>query len=52
MDLYKGFVSLNHELLLAKLKTYGLVNNSVILMKSYLTNRLQPCKTNNSFSEW
>ena len=52
IDLSKAFDSLNHELLLAKLKTYGLDSNSVSFMKSYLTNRLQCCKTNNSFSKW
>ena len=52
MDLSKAFDSLNHELLLAKLKTYGLDSNSVSFMKSYLTNRLQRSKTNNSFSKW
>ena len=52
MDLSKAFDSLNHELLLAKLKAYGLDNNSVNFMKSYLTNRLQRCKINNSFREW
>ena len=50
MDLSKAFDSLNHELLLAKLKTYGLDSNSVTFIKSYLTNRLQRCKINNSFS--
>ena len=48
MDLSKAFDSLNHELLLAKLKAYGLDSNSVTFMKSYLTNRLQRCKINNS----
>ena len=52
MDLSKAFDSLNNELLLAKLKAYGLDSNSVTFMKSYLTNRLQRCKINNSFSEW
>ena len=47
MDLSKAF---NKEretvfLLLAKLKVYGLENNSVTFMRSYLTNRLQRCKT-------
>ena len=51
-DLSKAFFSLNHELLLTKLKAYGLDSNSVIFMKSYLTNRLQRCKIINSFSEW
>ena len=52
MDLSKGFDSLNHKLLLAKLKAYGLNSNSVTFMKSYLTSRLQRCKINKSFSEW
>ena len=52
MDLSNAFDSLNHELLLTKLKAYGLDSNSVSFMKSYLTNRLQRCKINNSFSEW
>ena len=52
MDLSKAFDSLNHELLLTKLKAYGLDINLVTFMKSYLTNRLQHCKINNSFSEW
>ena len=52
MDLSKAFDSLNHGLLLVKLKAYGLDSNSVTFMKSDLTNRLQRCKINNSFSEW
>ena len=52
MDLSKAFDSLNHELLIAKVKTYGLESTSVSFMKSYLINRLQRCKINNSFSEW
>ena len=52
MDLSEAFDSLNHEMLLAKLKAYGLDSNSVSFMKSYLTNRLKDCKINNSFSEW
>ena len=52
MDLSKAFDSLNHELLLTKINVYGLDSNSVIFMKSYLINRLERCKINNSFSEW
>ena len=52
IDLSKAFDSLNHELLLRKLKAYGLDSNSVTFMKSYLTNRLQRCKIKNSFNEW
>ena len=50
-DLSKAFDCWSHELLLAKLKAYGLDRNSVTFMKSSLTNRLQRCKMNNSFSE-
>ena len=52
MDLFKVSDSLKHELLLTKHETYGLDKNSVTFRKSYLTNRLQRCKINNSFSEW
>ena len=52
MDLSKAFDSLKHELLLAKLKAYGLDSNSITFMKSYFTSRLEQCKVNNSFSEW
>ena len=50
MDLSKPFDSLNHKLLLTKLKAYGLDNNSVTFIKNYLTNRFQRCKMNHSFS--
>ena len=58
MDLSKAFGSLNHGLLLAKrhmrdiMEAYGLDNNAVSFMRSYVTNRPQHCKINNSFSEW
>ena len=52
MDLSKGFDSLNHDLLLAKLEVYGLDNNAVSFMSSYLANRLHRYKINNSFLEW
>ena len=52
MDLSKAFDSLDHDLLLAKLEACGLDNNAVSFTRSYLTNRLQRCKINNSFIEW
>ena len=52
MDLSKASDSLNHKLLITKLKAYGLDSNSVTFMKDYLTNRLQRCEINNSFSGW
>ena len=39
MDLSKAFDCLPHELLLLKLKYYGLSENALKLLKSYLTNR-------------
>ena len=47
MDLSKAFDSLNHELLIAKLKCYGLDQNAVEFFRSYLSNHYQCCKINN-----
>ena len=44
MDLLKAFNCLPHDLLLLKLKYYGLSENALKLMKSYLTNRKQCVK--------
>ena len=44
MDLSKHFGCLNRDLLSAKLEAYGLDNNAVSFMRSYLTNRSQHCK--------
>ena len=52
MDLSKAFDSLNHELLLCKLESYGLSPNAVKLMRSYLEKRCQRTKIGNSFSTW
>ena len=52
MDLSKAFETLNHNLLVAKLKACGLDTNTASFKKSYLTNSYQRCKTGDSFSEW
>ena len=52
MDLSKAFETLNHNLLVAKLKAYSLDLNGASFTKSYLTNRYQRCKIWDSFSEW
>ena len=52
MDLSKAFDTLNHDLLIAKLYTYGFDKNALRLIKSYLTNRWQRTKINNSYSSW
>ena len=52
MDLSKAFDTLNHDLLLAKLHTYGFDKKSLSLIRSYLTNRWYRTKINTSFSSW
>ena len=41
MDLSKAFDTLNRDLLIAKLHAYGFSEESLKLIKSYLTNRWQ-----------
>ena len=50
LDLSKGFDTINHDLLLAKLKSYGFSLNALKLMHSYLNNRKQQVQINNIFS--
>ena len=38
--------------MLTKLSAYGLDNNSLSFVRSYLTNRIQRCKIENHFSNW
>ena len=52
MDLSKAFGSLNHELVIAKLKCYQLDQNAVEFFRSYLSNQYQCCKTNNTLGNW
>ena len=51
-DLSKAFDCLNHELLIAKLEAYGFDQSSLSYIYSYLSERKQRTKVNNSFSEW
>ena len=51
-DLSKAFDCLNHELLIAKLEAYGFDHSSLAYIYSYLSNRKQRTKVNNSFSKW
>ena len=52
MDLSKAFDTINHSLLLAKLKAYGFSNQALSLLQSYLCNRFQRSIINGSFSSW
>ena len=51
-DLSKAFDCLNHELLIAKLDAYGFSNSALTLVYSYLNNRFQRTKVNNTYSDW
>ena len=52
MDLSKAFDTINHSLLLEKLKAYGFSNQALRLLQSYLCNRFQRSIINGSFSSW
>ena len=50
MDLSKGFGTLNHRILLANFKAYGLQQTAPKQMENYLTGRFQRTKVSNSYS--
>ena len=51
LDLRKAFDLVDHEILLHKLKLHHFSERSTNLFKSYLSNRIQKVKVNNSFSD-
>ena len=52
MDLSKAFDCLPHKILLSKLSAYGLSDEAVLLLKSYLSDQKQLIKLNNIVSSW
>ena len=52
MDLSIAFDTINHDLLIAKLETYGFSINALLFMLSYLKKRSQRVRINSSFSTW
>ena len=52
MDLPKAFDTMNHNLLIAKLRAYGFDTNALHYIKSYLDNRKQRVRLNSNFSSW
>ena len=52
MDFSKGFDTMDHDLLIAKLGAYGFQEDALVFMKSYLTNRQQRARVNSNFSMW
>ena len=51
-DMSKAFDRLLHELVIAKLHSYGFCLNALRLIHSYLPNRRQRTKINESYSSW
>ena len=52
IDLSKAFDSICHNLLLAKLRAYGVHDSAIKLIQSYLSGRFQRVKCNGKVSDW
>ena len=52
MDLSKAYDCVSHDLIIAKLEAYGVDENSLRLIRNYLSQRQQRVKVGSSLSEW
>ena len=52
MDLSKAFDCMPHELLIAKFKAYGVQDQSIDIIKSYLSDREQRVRIDTVHSSW
>ena len=51
IDLKKAFDTIDHQIILQKLKNYGIDENSLTWFHSYLTDRTQKCRVNGQLSD-
>ena len=52
IEISKSLDTINHQLLTAKLQTYGFSNDSLEMTLSYLSNHYQLVKVNTRLSSW
>ena len=50
LDLKKAFDTINHDILISKLRLYGVRGDSLIWFQSYIQQRKQVCSVNNTIS--
>ena len=50
IDLKKAFDTIDHQIMLQKLKNYGIDQMSLTWFESYLTNRIQKCRVYDQMS--
>ncbi|CAB4027477.1 Hypothetical predicted protein, partial [Paramuricea clavata] len=51
IDLKKAFDTIDHQIILQKLKNYGIDENNLTWFYSYLTDRTQKCRVNGQLSD-
>ena len=52
IDLKKAFDTIDHQIMLQKLRNYGIDQMSLTWFESYLTNRTQKCRVNRQLSNF